>query len=558
MALRLREGTPEAIRWLEDARTGPDKRRAGEALYRLGLAQGRLERWDQAAATMSRYVAEYPRGPYALSAGYQVGRLFHQAGRFARAAREHHRFLARRRPDHDKWHWFLGLVEFRGGRQAAAREVFDAIAPGENTLVGPKADYWAARSFLAEGRQADALRRLDGLARRAPLSYYGTLGAALAHTLDAARPAVPARPAGLPLPVVLPDLDPWIARLAGTPAGTRLQAIRLLIRAGEPGLADAQAVDLQDDPSIRALGAERDALARTLDLALERFGQRWRSDARRGLPWKGGLADVEADELRATYPLAWITLARAAGRLHGVSPWWLLAHMLQESRFKAQAASHAGALGPMQVLPRTGRLIAAQLGIPAGDFFAARLFEPGIALRHAAWYLAALRDEFGGNLLLAIAAYNGGPRRFAEHVLASRALPFDLLIEEIGAHESRNYVRKVADHLVRFATIYGDDAEREALIGASRRRRRCRCPAGDPVLNRVVTSARLPAPPRRRWGRLVLGLGLPGLLLGLFAGYWLLAHAYVEGRVVRRLEAALACRGWPWRAIGSPGTTGPA
>ncbi|MEZ4471610.1 MAG: hypothetical protein R3F60_12565 [bacterium] len=62
-------------------------------------------------------------------------------------------------------------------------------------------------------------------------------------------------------------------------------------------------------------------------------------------------------------------------------------------------------------------------------------------------------------------------------------------------------------------------------------------------MNRVVTSARLPAPPRRRWGRLVLGLGLPGLLLGLFAGYWLLAPAYVEGRVVRRLEAALARRG---------------
>ncbi|MCA9542713.1 MAG: transglycosylase SLT domain-containing protein, partial [Myxococcales bacterium] len=125
-------------------------------------------------------------------------------------------------------------------------------------------------------------------------------------------------------------------------------------------------------------------------------------------------------------------------------------------------------LGPMQVLPRTGRRIAARLGVPAGDFFAARLYEPGLALRHAAWYLAALREEFGGNLLLAVAAYNGGPLRFAEHVLVSRALPFDLLIEEIGAHESRNYVRKVADHLVRFATIYGDDLEREALLTALR------------------------------------------------------------------------------------------
>ena len=43
-----------------------------------------------------------------------------------------------------------------------------------------------------------------------------------------------------------------------------------------------------------------------------------------------------------------------------------------------------------------------------------------------------------------------------------------MLIEEIGAHESRNYVRKVADHLVRFTTLYAPDAERAALLDAMR------------------------------------------------------------------------------------------
>lgn len=468
IALRLHERIEEAITWLDLAAAGPDAKDAAEAIFRKGIALGRLKKWDEARAAMALYVKKAPKGPHAVDAGYQYGRLAHQGGRYIQAARDHERFLKKRQPDHEKWLWFEGFAWFRAEKYSAARKVFSRLTDDVNLLVGAKTLYWTARSFQAEGKPADARKSLELLLKRAAFSYYGLLGDVLLHQLNPKHPLGLPRPKHLPYPVVLPDLDPWIRQLEGQPAGAKLKAARLLLAAGRPDYARAQLFGITEDSAIKkGLGKAHDAFARTVDHAKERAGYRWRQEAWQRLPWNENLFQAEPDLLRATYPLAWITLAEAAGRLHGVSRWWLLAHMLQESRFKAEAISGAGALGAMQILPRTGRRIAARIGFPRGDFYAEHLFDPGVALRHSAWYLAALRDEFGGNILLAIAAYNGGPVRFAEH-LQNHGLPFDVLIEEIGAHESRNYVRKVADHLVRFTTLYADDAEREALLAAMR------------------------------------------------------------------------------------------
>ena len=143
-----------------------------------------------------------------------------------------------------------------------------------------------------------------------------------------------------------------------------------------------------------------------------------------------------------------------------------MAHMLQESRYKETAVSHARALGLMQILPRTGRRIAQRIGFPSGDFWDDSLFEPAIALRQAAWYLSALRREYDGNIVLAMAAYNGGPRRVSEHMSLVGRVPFDMMIEEIGAHETRNYARKVTDHLIRYVELYASDRERSSMLNS--------------------------------------------------------------------------------------------
>ncbi|MCA9541776.1 MAG: transglycosylase SLT domain-containing protein, partial [Myxococcales bacterium] len=474
--MRLREGYDRALNHLRSARGGPDRAMADEAQYRIGLVLGNLHRYEEASKAMATYLERAPRGPFAESAGYQVGRLLHQAGQFDAAIAAHERFLAKKRRDHGKYVWFLGWSHFRKGDCATARRIWAPSIGSRNLLVGPKALYWTARCQRLEGDMAGAAATLATLAERAPLSYYGVLGAALDGRL-------PPRPSGWPIALpTAPDTRPFEEAL---PAAWRakVRVARLLAWAGYPALAR----DAVDATAVRkaAPTAQREAFGATLDALLERFGDRWRTLPRadRRAPWNERLATHPEAELREILPPAWIALARAAGVAPGeegdISPWWLLAHMLQESRYKARARSHAGALGPMQILPRTGRLIAARLGFPAGDFFDERLFDPGVALRHAAWYLDALRHEYRGNLVLAMAAYNGGPRRVGEHLETVPDLPFDVSIEEIGAHESRNYCRKVVDHLVRYVSLYGTDAERAAVLAALQPPAKAPAPRGE-------------------------------------------------------------------------------
>ena len=82
-----------------------------------------------------------------------------------------------------------------------------------------------------------------------------------------------------------------------------------------------------------------------------------------------------------------------------LSPALLEALVWQESRWRADAVSHAGARGLAQLMPGTAR----DLGVDPDDPFA--------NLEGGARYLREQLDRFDGNLEKALAAYNAGPGR---------------------------------------------------------------------------------------------------------------------------------------------------
>jgi len=501
LRMRLREGYPEALRLLEEVpRTRHDRQQAATALFRQGIVLGHLGRYRDGSRAMQRYLRVAPKGSSAREAGFQRGRLLHEGGHYREAARELRRFAATVPADRATWIWFAGWSLFRAGDYAGALAVFAELVPSRNLLVGPKALYWTARAQLARGERDAARSTLIALLERASAGYYGLLGAALlaaefspptsvpptsapgAAPAGSSRlaqalgrldglpplPAFGARPAGYPLAVeTFVDLQPLAGLLTRPADQAALRRVRLLALAGLLPLARHEA----DTAGLARLLLQAGGRSRgeeavdRLQRALEQWGERWAASAPRRLPWDDRLPWEQPEALQQAYPPAYLQLARAAGAEYGVSEWWLLSHMLQESRYRAQARSYVGALGPMQVMPRTGRRIAAHIGFPAGEFTDDALYDPGVGLRHAAWYLAQLRHEYQGWLVLAMAAYNGGPLLVGQHLGTRTSLPGDVLIEEIGAHESRNYARKVTDHLVRYLALYATDAERDALLG---------------------------------------------------------------------------------------------
>jgi len=96
-----------------------------------------------------------------------------------------------------------------------------------------------------------------------------------------------------------------------------------------------------------------------------------------------------------------ISTAAHASRL---SEALLAALVMVESAGNAKAVSHAGAQGLGQLMPGTAR----HLGVRDA-------FHPTQNLRGAAAYLSDLLDMFGGDLVLALAAYNAGEGAVMRH-----------------------------------------------------------------------------------------------------------------------------------------------
>ncbi len=116
-------------------------------------------------------------------------------------------------------------------------------------------------------------------------------------------------------------------------------------------------------------------------------------------------------------------LVRRLARQHKLDPALVMAVIQVESRFFPLAHSHRGAMGLMQINPVTAR----HLGL-------ANPLDPASNLEAGIGYLAKLRDLFGGNMELALAAYNAGPSR----VKAAGKVP--------DIQETRCFVKSVRGH----------------------------------------------------------------------------------------------------------------
>jgi hypothetical protein len=93
----------------------------------------------------------------------------------------------------------------------------------------------------------------------------------------------------------------------------------------------------------------------------------------------------------------------------GFDPLLVLAVISVESEFQEGAISQVGAKGLMQVRPTTLFYVAEREGLR----LSAREIEsdPSLNVRLGVRYLKSMCDQFGGNLDLALMAYNAGPTR---------------------------------------------------------------------------------------------------------------------------------------------------
>jgi soluble lytic murein transglycosylase len=126
----------------------------------------------------------------------------------------------------------------------------------------------------------------------------------------------------------------------------------------------------------------------------------------------------------------------------GVSGPWVIGLIRQESRFITDIKSPVGAMGLMQIMPSTAQMLAKETG--DRRFKLGQLSDPGANIRLGTHYMAQLRNQFGGSIVLATAAYNAGPSRSKLwRASLSGAIEGAAFAESIPFTETRDYVKAV-------------------------------------------------------------------------------------------------------------------
>lgn len=153
------------------------------------------------------------------------------------------------------------------------------------------------------------------------------------------------------------------------------------------------------------------------------------------------------------YPFEYRTVIEEYSGRYEVSPYLVAAVIKTESKFRHNATSDTGAMGLMQLMPETAGWIAWQLDDEAYD--GANLSEPERNIRYGTWYLSVLQDEFRGNEVLALAAYNAGWGNVQEWM---EKYGWDYSFQDIEAipfRETEEYVKSVLRNQEKYRQLYG-------------------------------------------------------------------------------------------------------
>ncbi len=243
-----------------------------------------------------------------------------------------------------------------------------------------------------------------------------------------------------------------------------------------------------DDGAAKVRGVSEHMNVRTA-LALAEIGQLDRADdliryqARIGLPVDHATLTLIAGKMNLPATQLWLAhngpqgaRTTAEGRYPAPDAWmpqggWrvdrslVFAHALQESQFRVNVTSPAGARGLMQVMPGTAAGIARRKGLA----MVGSLSAPDTNMEYGQSYIEQLRDmsATGGLLPKVIAAYNCGPAPLDRWNARGEELNKDplLYIESISYWETRGYVTTVLRNYWMYQQQAGQKTlSRDALV----------------------------------------------------------------------------------------------
>jgi soluble lytic murein transglycosylase-like protein len=160
---------------------------------------------------------------------------------------------------------------------------------------------------------------------------------------------------------------------------------------------------------------------------------------------------------RADFPVVFRNELLSAGRKFKVDPRFLLAIMKQESSFRANAKSPAGARGLLQLVFDTAIKYKKEAGY--ANLQPDQLYSPSVNIAFGAAYIADLKTQFGGLYEAIAASYNGGEDNAARWLNRTKPKDPGIFVSEVGFAETKNYVFKVMNNYRVYKDLYSENLD---------------------------------------------------------------------------------------------------
>jgi soluble lytic murein transglycosylase len=347
-------------------------------------------------------------------------------------------------------HWKAAWLTLRQGRNEEAEKAFEEqIAIYASGAETPAALYWRARLAEEDNQPLMARAFYQKLSDRYRNFYYAELGRQRLKLLPAATADATTRFALLDR---VPPLEISGKVTDSEPPSDELHFQKAALL-GNGGLVDFAVRELQ--AAAAAVGgswgpAETAQLydeTGHYDQAIEVMKHSAPNYFALDIP------DLPRKYWEALFPKAyWSDLKRSAAA-NGLDPYLVASLIRQESEFNPNAVSRANAVGLMQLLPKTGKLVAKEVKMKR--YTASQLYTPAVNLQLGTRYFRGMVDKFGGSPEYALAAYNAGSDRVEDWLNQGKYRDAQEFVESIPFTETREYVQAILRNASVYKQLYG-------------------------------------------------------------------------------------------------------
>jgi soluble lytic murein transglycosylase len=430
-----------------------------ERLFVLSQTWRTEKHESEMLAAIDQVTQKFPESKWADEALMQAGNYFWVSLDRERAAAYYQRLLDSFPSSKNAFNaeWRVAWVAYLDRKPEAEDRIKAFLVKYPTSANASDAVYWLGRMAERAGNPAHARSFYNKDVDRFPQTYFGHAAALRLAQLGPGEENPADFLDQIPAPQPLKSFDEPIPESAAD-RWARAQALRMI------GFDSPAELELKT--AYFATGSPRfllEAAQAAFDQGHFATGM---SYARLIVPSAESrkLDDLPKPVWKALYPLPYEAALRREAARNNFDPMLAAGLIRQESTFQADAISRANAVGLMQVLPKTGKLLAHQLKV---RYAKTKLTDPDYNIELGMLYIASLVRDFG-EPEYALAAFNAGEDRITLWRSERKYEEVPELVESIPFSETRDYVQVVLRNAEVYRMVYGAATPPNAPVSQGR------------------------------------------------------------------------------------------